>query len=183
MPQEYYAQYTSRDVVSIVGYQDVDTIGDNYCPAQMQGGLRRRDRNLIWWKYINTLGRTAENVDTFPGSFSNLPDWSSITHGAISTKLIVVENATHSAQQVFESPEGQAALFTDRTMLPTGWRPPGWQASTRVTTPSTNETSGGSSNNMATSDARILQPSTSMAHAACTLTLVWIGSLTFSLVS
>lgn len=133
-PQDYFRQYVSRDVISIVGYQDVDASGDDYCMAQMQGGIKRRDRNLVWWQYINTLAKTGEDLDGFPGKFANLPDWSGATNGQFGVRLIVVENADHNAQQVFESDEGRAALFSNDN-LPTGWRPSGWKNTTKASLP------------------------------------------------
>lgn len=126
-PQDYFKQYITRDVVSIVGYQDVDASGDTYCMAEMQGGTKRRDRNLIWWRYVNTLARTSEDLTGFPGSYDSLPDWSNISSNYISTRLIVVENADHNPEEVFSSDEGRASLFKDSN-LPTGWRPDGWTA-------------------------------------------------------
>lgn len=137
-PEQYFAQYTSRDVVSIVGYEDVDSSGDEYCMAQMQGGSRRRDRNLIWWQYINLLAKTGEDLNGFPGSFdeSALPDWSNATTGKIfGVRLLVVEDAGHDAEAVFESDEGRAALFAVDSVLPTGWRPDGWQNTTNAVLP------------------------------------------------
>lgn len=93
--------------------------------AQMQGGSKRRDRNLIWWQYINILARTKEDLSGFPGTFTTLPDWSYISRHQIGLRLIVVENATHDANQVSTNSEGQAALFSSDS-LPTGWRPSSW---------------------------------------------------------
>ncbi|PWN41843.1 hypothetical protein IE81DRAFT_156142 [Ceraceosorus guamensis] len=124
-PEEYFQQYISRDVVSIVGYQDTTAGGDQYCMALLQGGVARRDRNLAWWQYINTLARTNEDLTGFPGNFSELPDWSNLSQGIIGTKLVVVEDADHDAEKVFESDVGRAALF-DVDNLPTGWRPRHW---------------------------------------------------------
>ncbi|PWN49982.1 hypothetical protein IE53DRAFT_387764 [Violaceomyces palustris] len=127
-PKEYFAQTIKRDVRYIVGYQDTSANGDQYCMALLQGGVARRDRNLSWWRYINTLARTAEDLTGFPGSFSNLPDWSDVSLNVINHKLVVVEDADHDAVKVFGSTEGRAVLFDDGD-LPTGWRPKGWRAS------------------------------------------------------
>ena len=43
--------------------------------ALAQGGSQRIGRNLAWWKYINLLGGTDEDVSLFPGNFSDMPDW------------------------------------------------------------------------------------------------------------
>lgn len=126
MPIDYFSTYVKRDVVNMVGYQDTSKNGDQYCMAQLQGGVARRDRNLAWWKYINTLARTNYDVSGFPGNFTDpLPDWSNVTGNTISHRLIVVENATHDAAAVFGGAEGRAALFSNGE-LPTGWRPAGW---------------------------------------------------------
>ncbi|PWN36011.1 uncharacterized protein FA14DRAFT_121960 [Meira miltonrushii] len=123
-PKQYFQQYITRDVISIVGYQDVLANGDNYCMAQMQGGSKRRDRNLSWWQYVNTLARTNEDLKGFPATYGKLPDWSDISHNQIKLRLSVVENASHSAEEVFSSQEGRSALFSN-DVLP-GWRPQGW---------------------------------------------------------
>lgn len=119
--KEYFQQYISRDVVSIVGYDDTAAAGDTLCAARMQGGTKRRDRNLIWWQYINMLARTNENLDGFPGTFDELPDYSDVSNNKINTRLTVVEDAGHDAEEVFKGKEGRAALFSKD--VPTGWRP------------------------------------------------------------
>lgn len=141
--QQYFRQYTSRDVISIVGYLDLNNTGDNTCAARMQGGEFRRDRNLVWWRYINTLARTAEDLTGFPGVFASLPDWSNVTStpNQIATKLIVISDADHNVTEVFSSQDGQAALFTDASQLPTGWRPNGWRAPLRASTNKDGQTS------------------------------------------
>ncbi|KAL9940426.1 hypothetical protein V8E36_001131 [Tilletia maclaganii] len=126
-PFDFYSQYIKRDVIQIIGYQDVDASGDQYCMAMLQGGSKRRDRNLSWWKYINTLARTNFDVSGFPGEFPSLPDWSNASQHEIAHRLIVVEDADHDAALVFGGAEGRAALFSS-TNLPTGWRPDGWKA-------------------------------------------------------
>ncbi|KAN0059931.1 hypothetical protein ACQY0O_007904 [Thecaphora frezii] len=126
-PKEYFAKTIQRDVRYVVGYDDTTESGDQYCMALLQGGLKRRDRNLGWWKYINTLARTAEDVSGFPGNFSELPDWSDVSLNVISHTLTVIEGATHDAGEVFGSNDGRAVLFSDNTP-PTGWRPDGWNA-------------------------------------------------------
>lgn len=91
----------------------------------MQGGMKRRDRNLIWWQYVNTLARTNENVTGFPATFEDLPDYSDVSHNQISMRLTVVEGAGHDAEDVFSGEEGRASLFA--VDVPVGWRPDGWQ--------------------------------------------------------
>lgn len=121
-PKEYFKQYVSRDVVSIVGLQDTGGGGDTSCMALVQGGINRRDRNLVWYRYINTLARTDEDLDGFPGSFDNLPDWSHAVGGKSLLRLVVVKNADHNATEVFESNVGRATLFNDGD-IEEGWRP------------------------------------------------------------
>lgn len=53
-PKEYFKQYLSRDVVSIVGLQDTANAGDTSCIGKLQGGDHRRARNLIWFRYVTT---------------------------------------------------------------------------------------------------------------------------------
>ncbi|KDN52420.1 hypothetical protein K437DRAFT_220575 [Tilletiaria anomala UBC 951] len=127
LPIDYFAQYIQRDVVSMIGLQDVKSSGDEYCMAQLQGGPKRRDRNLAYWKYINTLAKTNFDLTGFNATFKHLPDWSNVSRNVIAHRLIVIENADHDAALVFGSAEGRAALFSSGT-LPTGWRPVGWSA-------------------------------------------------------
>ncbi|KAM0697404.1 hypothetical protein Q7P36_002257 [Cladosporium allicinum] len=119
--EEYFQQYITRDVVSIVGYEDTDDSGDQLCMALMQGGSKRRDRNLIWWQYVNTLARTNEDLTGFPATFDDMPDWSYLSNNQISMRLSVVEGAGHDAEDVFSSKEGRGALFS--ADVPIGWRP------------------------------------------------------------
>ncbi|EEU40019.1 uncharacterized protein NECHADRAFT_75887 [Fusarium vanettenii 77-13-4] len=121
-PKEYFEKYITRDVISIVGYRDVKRNGDTSCMARAQGGTKRRDRNLVWYRYINTLARTSKNLDGFPGRFGNLPDWSSVSNGSVSLRLSVVEDADHDVAEVLQSKNGLSALFSDEDVY-AGWRP------------------------------------------------------------
>ncbi|KAK2590486.1 hypothetical protein QQS21_011835 [Conoideocrella luteorostrata] len=122
-PQEFFRRYVTRDVVSVVGYQDVDERhGDQFCMARIQGGRKRRDRNLTWYRYVNMLARTNASLNGFPGTFQNLPDWSHLSQGQIKMRLCIVKDASHSAESVFEGEIGQSALFHDYKVLE-GWRP------------------------------------------------------------
>ncbi|KAG9256769.1 uncharacterized protein F5Z01DRAFT_680105 [Emericellopsis atlantica] len=112
-PKAYFQQYLSRDVISIVGYDDKAAAGDRSCMAYMQGGGKRRDRNLVWYRYINELARTGEDLDGFPGEFENLPDWSHLVNGTSGLRLVVVENASHNVKQLFKAKAGQNVLFND----------------------------------------------------------------------
>lgn len=121
-PKEYFRQYITRDVISMVGYRDVKSNGDTSCMARAQGGNKRRDRNLVWYRYINTLARTSEDLHGFPGRFGNLPDWSSVSNGSVSLRLSVVEDADHDVAEVLQSKNGLSALFSDGEVY-AGWRP------------------------------------------------------------
>ncbi|CAI7636525.1 unnamed protein product [Penicillium glandicola] len=121
-PKEYFTQYIGRDVVSIVGLQDTGSAGDTSCMGRMQGGQNRRARNLIWYRYINTLARTGEDVDAFPGSFEDLPDWSDAVDGKSHLRLVVVEDVAHNAEKLFRGDLGRGALFHDYN-IDGGWRP------------------------------------------------------------
>lgn len=125
-PEFYYKRYVRRDVINIVGQEDTKGNGDQKCMAILQGGKKRRDRNLSWWRYINMIGGTNENLHGFPGNFSDLPDWSHLSDGVISTRLTIVPNASHSAKDVFGGKHGRSALF-DPHNVDMGWRPDGWQ--------------------------------------------------------
>lgn len=120
--EEFFRRYITRDVISLVGYQDISHRGDQSCMARMQGGRMRRERNLIWYRYINTLARTEENLDGFPGSFDNLPDWSHISNNSIQLRLIIIEDASHNAAQIFGHASVRSALFRDDD-VELGWRP------------------------------------------------------------
>ncbi|PHH92508.1 hypothetical protein CDD83_7145 [Cordyceps sp. RAO-2017] len=121
-PREYFSRYISRDVVSLVGLEDVEANGDQSCMARVQGGERRRDRNLAWYKYVNVLAGTDRDLRGFPGHFGPLPDWSELSNRTINMRLIVVQNASHDGERLFESPDGRSALFYDGR-LQRGWRP------------------------------------------------------------
>lgn len=121
-PKEYFTQYVKRDVISIVGLQDTGSAGDTSCMANVQGGKNRRTRNLIWYRYINTLARTDEDLEGFPGSFDDIPDWSDAVDGKSHLRLLVVEDVAHNAEELFEGDLGRAALFHDGD-IDGGWRP------------------------------------------------------------
>ncbi|CDR87374.1 uncharacterized protein SPSC_00500 [Sporisorium scitamineum] len=128
-PREYFAQNVVRDVRYIVGYNDTAVSGDQYCMAILQGGIARRDRNLAWWKYINMLARTNEDVEGLPGNLTRdaLPDWSDLSGGKLKHTLTVIEGATHSADEVFNSQQGRTVLFEKKQAdVQRGWRPKGY---------------------------------------------------------
>ncbi|KAL4915390.1 hypothetical protein BDW62DRAFT_212739 [Aspergillus aurantiobrunneus] len=120
--KDYFTQYLSRDVVSVVGLQDTGRHGDTSCMGKLQGGQDRRTRNLIWFRYINMLARTDEDLEGFPGSFEDLPDWSDAVDGKIHVRLVVVEDAGHDAHGLFKGTLGRGALFHDGD-IDEGWRP------------------------------------------------------------
>ena len=126
-PKDYFKQYISRDVVNLIGYDDTKSNGDQKCMAILQGGKKRRDRNLTWWRYINQLARTSERLDGFPNKFKNLPDWSDVSKNTINTRLVVVPHGSHDAEDVLTGKYGQSALFSNKDVK-TGWRPKGWKA-------------------------------------------------------
>ena len=122
-PEEYFIQYAKRDVVSMVGYGDTKSKqGDRSCMARLQGGDRRRDRNLIWYRYVHTLAGTDEDLEGFPGEFVNMTDWSYLVGNETSLRLVVIKNATHKVEELFEGRTGQAVLFSDGD-LETDWVP------------------------------------------------------------
>ncbi|KAM4065544.1 putative transmembrane protein [Hirsutella rhossiliensis] len=120
--KEYFRRYISRDVVSIVGVRDVKSNGDQSCMAKLQGGRKRRGRNLAWYKYVHALAQTGEDVDGFPGQFDSLPDWSAASNHSIRLRLTAVEDVSHDATGILESRGGQSALFSDGH-VELGWRP------------------------------------------------------------
>lgn len=122
-PREYFRRYTTRDVVATVGYLDTDPEkGGQKCQEIMQGGRERRDRNLVWYRYINELARSGEDLDRFPGQFEHLPDWSDVSNSSVTLRLAVAETAGHAFLEVFGTKTGRSALYADSHVLP-GWRP------------------------------------------------------------
>ena len=118
----YFRTYTRRDVINLNGLLDTELNGDQQCMALAQGGSQRIGRNLAWWKYINLLGGTDEDVSLFPGNFSDMPDWGNMINDQFNVKLSVVANATHDVTEVFSSPQGVSAMF-DSSDINFGWRP------------------------------------------------------------
>lgn len=121
-PKDYFGRYLRRDVVNIVGLEDIKLNGDQKCMALLQGGPKRRNRNLSWWRYINMLAKTDEDLTGFPGNFSELPDWSDVYSEKIGTRLAIVANVTHDVDKLFNSKIGRSALFDDYN-IERGWRP------------------------------------------------------------
>ena len=77
---------------------------------------------MSWWRYINTLARTKEDLAGFPGNFSHLPDWSDTYKGNFSVRLAIVQQAAHNVEKVFSGKIGRSALFDDYS-VEEGWRP------------------------------------------------------------
>ncbi|WFD27500.1 hypothetical protein MNAN1_002497 [Malassezia nana] len=119
-PYQYFSNYATRDVVTLAGLLDIYNEGDQYCMALLQGGTQRIQRNLAYWKYINLLGGTQNDVSNYPGNFSNLPDWSRHLSRPFAPRLVISANWSHDVQ-IFGSDEGVSALFD--TQLVRGWLP------------------------------------------------------------
>lgn len=141
-PQQYFTRLATRDVRWVVGYQDTEADGDNTCMAKLQGGAARRDRNLSWWRYINTLAGTNEDLTGFPGALPGMVSWSNLTKNVLNHRLTVVFNADHNAEKVYSSMEGSSALFDDSNNVQLGWRPSGWKNVTSLNL-STSDASAG----------------------------------------
>ncbi|KEY72828.1 hypothetical protein S7711_10834 [Stachybotrys chartarum IBT 7711] len=120
--QQYFLQYVTRDVVSLVGYQDEAASGDESCMARAQGGRRRRDRNLIWYRYVNTLAGTDEDLSGLPGEFRQLTDWSEVASNSSNLRLVVVQGADHNLERLLQDDTAQRAMFNDWD-IGVGWRP------------------------------------------------------------
>ncbi|CBQ69554.1 conserved hypothetical protein [Sporisorium reilianum SRZ2] len=140
-PQAYFARLAMRDVRWVVGYQDTQPDGDNTCMAKLQGRAARRDRNLSWWRYINTLAGTSEDLTGFTGALPGLVPWSNLTKNTLNHRLTVVFNADHNAEQVYSSMEGSSALFDDTPNVQLGWRPSGRKNVTSLNHSTSNKTS------------------------------------------
>lgn len=86
-PREFFRRHVTRDIVSIVGYQDTSkSKGDQFCMACIQGG-KKTNCNLIWYRYVNTLARKNESLEGFPGQFESLPALSDISDGRTNLRL------------------------------------------------------------------------------------------------
>lgn len=179
-PQQYFTNYITRDIISIVGYQDVQVNGDTTCMGQIQGGSKRRDRNLSWWQYVNTLARTNEDLTGFPATYGTLPDWSNISSNAINLQLIVVEDADHDAGKVFGSDVGRASLFATGKM-PTGWRPTGWTNSTSAATSPSSSSSAKASVKSSAAQGSSLSSSSSLIAPRLALLLLLVAFSSYCL--
>ena len=144
-PQQYFTRLATRDVRWVVGYQDTQPDGDNTCMAKLQGGAARRDRNLSWWRYLNTLAGTKEDLTGFPGALPGMVSWANMTNGTLAHRLTVVYNADHNASEVYSSMEGSSALFDDTQNVQLGWRPQGWRNVTSVSHSTSSSSSASSS--------------------------------------
>lgn len=171
-PKDYFKRYLSRDVLNIVGLKDVEHNGDQKCMALLQGGHKRRDRNFSWWRYVNSLAKTSEDLSGFPGNFSDLPDWSDTHNGSIGTRLAIVEDASHNAAKIFSSKIGRSALF-DHYSVDMGWRPAAWHKSqkhksqkNKAASQSSSSSSSGSSNSSSSSSSSSSASSASSTGSA-----------------
>ncbi|PWZ01821.1 hypothetical protein BCV70DRAFT_157460 [Testicularia cyperi] len=144
-PEQYFTTFAKRDIRWVVGYQDTNSDGDDTCMAKLQGGEARRDRNLAWWRYLNTLAGTSEDLTGFPGSLPSMANWKNVTNGTLSHRLTVVYDADHSAAEVYGSSEGRSALFDDTANVLLGWRPKGWRNTTAEIPASTGSASSSKS--------------------------------------
>ncbi|KAJ1018766.1 hypothetical protein NDA13_006453 [Ustilago tritici] len=172
-PQEYFARLASRDVRWVVGYQDTDGDGDNTCMAKLQGGAARRDRNLSWWRYINTLAGTNQDLTGFPGALPGMVSWSNLTKGSLNHRLTVVYDADHSAEKVYTSMEGTSALFDDSANVQLGWRPQGWRNVSSIN----HSTNGSSTGSPPTSAASITLMPPAQAATLLVACLLATGAL------
>ena len=121
-PKDYFLRYISRDVISLVGYKDDKGGGDETCMAMLQGGKKRRDRNLVWYRYINMLADTEVDLEGFPGDFEDITDWGDAANHTSNLRLVIVKDAGHNMQELFESDSVREAIFSDGDISP-GWRP------------------------------------------------------------
>ncbi|PKI84850.1 hypothetical protein MVES1_001362 [Malassezia vespertilionis] len=119
--QTGFKNYVTRDIVHLNGLLDTEVNGDQQCMAILQGGTQRISRNFSWWKYLNLIAGTGEDMRFFPGNFTNVPNWKHLYSGDFTPRLSIVANASHDVDQVFNSAIGNSALF-DTDVLP-GWRP------------------------------------------------------------
>ncbi|GAC94585.1 hypothetical protein PHSY_002158 [Pseudozyma hubeiensis SY62] len=154
-PQQYFQRLATRDVRWVVGYQDTQPDGDNTCMAKLQGGAARRDRNLSWWRYINTLAGTNQDLTGFPGALPGMVSWGNLTGNTLNHRLTVVYDADHNAEKVYSSLEGTSALFDDTKNVQLGWRPQGWKNVTSVNKSTSANSGSGSSTSGVAEMARV----------------------------
>jgi hypothetical protein len=180
-PQQYFAAFAKKDIRWVVGYQDTAQDGDTTCMANLQGGTARRDRNLSWWRYLNTLAGTNQDLTGFPGALPGLVPWSNLTGGTLNHTLTVVYTADHSAAEVFGSPEGQSALLDAPQNVLQGWRPAGWKNVTAATVAGSNSTnsSAASSNSSASTSSATLSQAASSIRTAVSFSIVLAASAAF----
>ncbi|PLB36399.1 uncharacterized protein BDW47DRAFT_51873 [Aspergillus candidus] len=167
-PKDYFKQYLSRDIVSIVGMQDTGSAGDTSCMGKLQGGKNRRTRNLIWFRYINTLARTNEDLEGFPGEYGDLPDWSGVVGGKSQLRLVAVPGVAHNAKKLFHGDLGRGALFSDGDVDP-GWRP--------KNNGSSSDSGGSSGSSSGSSSKRSPSPDENSSAAAHALGRPELGAL------
>lgn len=175
--QAYYRTYVSRDVVHLNGLLDTELNGDQQCMAVLQGGSQRIARNLAWWKYINLLAGTEEDVSFFPGDFPHIPNWHDVSKGRFNVRMSIAPNASHDVEEVFASPQGISAIFED-VDLDIGWRPtepfPIPEPNSTEPLAGGNGTAGNSGSALFSTDAYAARLLTIAALAAATI-LVAIG--------
>ncbi|KAE8211968.1 hypothetical protein CF327_g4322 [Tilletia walkeri] len=117
-PRGYFTRFAKRDVVFVVGNNDTLPNGDQSGMAILTGGEIRRDRNYMYWRYINLLAgvpNTNKNLDRagYPGSFSSsMPTWGGSTGGVLKAQLTIIDGAKHDADLAYQSDLGVAAIFT-----------------------------------------------------------------------
>lgn len=179
-PQQYFGELVTRDVRWVVGYQDTQPDGDNTCMAKLQGGVARRDRNLSWWRYLNTLAGTNQDLTGFPGALPGLVPWSNLSHSTLNHRLTVVYNADHNAQEVYTSMEGTSALFDDTPNVQLGWRPQGWKNVTSISqatngTTAMNPTSNSTHTSSSSASASLGLPKLNSAATLGAASLLVVG--------
>lgn len=137
-----FKAYAAKEVRYIVGLNDTSpSNGDQTCMAHAVGGIKRRNRNLAYWKYIHLLsGYNPDNFTNFPGTFPALDPKYGATNqtnipktGAITAKkyqgttlihtLTTIMNVGHSASKVYGSEGGMNALFSDQASSGSGTVP------------------------------------------------------------
>ncbi|KAE8264643.1 hypothetical protein A4X03_0g799 [Tilletia caries] len=103
-PKTYFKTFAARDVVFVVGNNDTLPNGDQGGEAILMGGQSRRDRNYMYWRYINLLAgvpNTNSDLDNagYPGKFSStLPSWGASTGNTLKAQLTIIDGAKHDAE-------------------------------------------------------------------------------------
>jgi hypothetical protein len=111
-----FQRWISRDVILIVGWLDTALLypgGVQDCGSRAQGGRNRRDRDEVYWTYINILAGRNASVSREMGYHRLMANGAqSLTshRTAFHHKHCIVPDAGHDQYDIFRSGCGRAAI-------------------------------------------------------------------------